>query len=240
MYWARIQMGHQTRQRTRKTGCYLGDPVKRKYGILEIWVVVVLPFLRELATNFLLPKKNHCQDFFDLFCCPRNHRVSTNFNTLLAGNRARNVTVAGKKSKQHHDILITRKVLIIGCTFKGAYGNIAFWEGFSEGSGQGSGEGSQKGSEKGVCYGFYSKKGFWEGFSEGVLRRGFPEGAWNAPLVEYASLTVHPKVLISQYPVNVGGLRFTPWTQGRPSKTPWNKGSRTRCPPKFRNGSSLP
>ena len=36
----------------------------------------------------------------------------------------------------------------------------------------------QKGSEKGVCYGFYSKKGF----SEGVLiRRGFPEGAQNAP-----------------------------------------------------------
>ena len=40
------------------------------------------------------------------------------------------------------------------------------------------GKGSQKGSEKGVCYGFYSKKGF----SEGVLRRGFPEGAYNAPL----------------------------------------------------------
>ena len=44
------------------------------------------------------------------------------------------------------------------------------------------GKGSQKGSEKGVCCGICSLKGFWEGFWEGVLRRGFPEGAQNAPL----------------------------------------------------------
>ena len=44
------------------------------------------------------------------------------------------------------------------------------------------GKGSQKGSEKRACCGFYSKKGFWEGFAEGVLKRGFPEGTYNAPL----------------------------------------------------------
>ena len=81
-----------------------------------------------------------------------------------------------------HSVCEFSDMLLLGARLRGRTATQRSRKGSEKVLGRVLGKGSQKGSEKGVCYGFYSKKGFWEGFSEGVLRRGFPEGAWNAPL----------------------------------------------------------
>ena len=76
----------------------------------------------------------------------------------------------------------SKRQLLLGARLRGRTATQRSKKGSEKILGRVLGKGSQKGSEKGACYGFYCKNGLWEGFAEWVLRRGFPKGAWNAPL----------------------------------------------------------
>ena len=131
------------------------------------------------ASQFPL-RKGKLLEIMHTICAAKGSGGEAVYGYLSGGKN-----LPGKPSKPVGHALHAYSLTMIwpnGCTPKGPYGNMRFYEGFREGSFEvGLGKGSQKGVlRSGPAVGFYSRKGF-VGKGSQNLRRGFQKVSRTPP-----------------------------------------------------------